>query len=117
MKNKILLIFAILFISFLVNEVKAQAPAPSKNYDLVSENDAVLYPNPVFDGKFYVKTTATVSTVEVLNIIGQSIKKITNETGLPYNILVKLPECENGIYMVRITFADNKTVIKKLSVK
>jgi hypothetical protein len=79
--------------------------------------DVLIYPNPVTDDNFSVKSDNLIKTVEILNVIGQSVKKITNETGVPYNIIVKMPDCEKGMYMVRIIFADNKSQIKKVLFK
>ena len=53
----------------------------------------------------------------MLNVIGQSIILVNNDTGVAYNIPVELPECNNGMYMVKITFEDNNVSIKKIFVK
>ena len=83
----------------------------------MSESEVTIYPNPVTDNKFFVKSEKAVKSVEVLNVIGQSFAKVVNTTGIPYNILVKLPDCDNGLYMVKITFKDNSKMIKKILVK
>jgi hypothetical protein len=84
---------------------------------LVSNADVLIYPNPVTDDNFSVKSDNIIKTVEVLNVIGQCVKKITNDTGVAYNIIVKMPDCDKGMYMVRITFVDDKSLIKKILFK
>ena len=75
-----------------------------------------FYPNPVTNQQFVVKSTKNIVSVEVLNIIGQNIfskkvETITNETD------IKLSNCDNGIYLVKVIFSDNKTAIKRILVK
>jgi hypothetical protein len=79
--------------------------------------DALIYPNPVTDNNFYVKSDNVIKKVEVINVIGQIVKTVNNETNLPYNIFVQFNGCEPGMYMVRITSADNKKIIKKVLIK
>ena len=107
-----------LFVCFalLSPSISAQMSYVSSDYEM-QLNDAIIYPNPVTNNSFYVKSEQTIKTVEVINIIGQSIRTVHNETGLPYNIYVTLPECDKGLYMIRIIYEDNKTQIKEILVK
>ncbi len=99
--------------------------AAAQNYDTVSNplsdnqivEDAVIYPNPVTDNRFYVKAEKTIRSVEVINMLGQTVRKITNETGLPYNIFVNLPDSDKGIFMIRIAYEDKSAEIQKILVK
>ncbi len=118
MKRLIHFISIIIFAVFFI----AQA-AQAQNYEYDSETvyklpahsePAVIYPNPVTDSRFYVKSEKIISSVEVINMIGQTISKINNETGLPYNILVSMPECDKGLYMIRIIYEDKNAEIQKI---
>ena len=112
------LIVSFLLISGLTLTSHAQGFSfESDNFPNITQYDVVIYPNPVIDEKFFVKSDNVIKSVEVLNVIGQTIKKVNNKTGLPYNIFVQLPDCEKGMYMVRITFENNDTLIKKILIK
>jgi len=120
MQKIILSIAFLIILSFSGLQGYSQEMAESESFStpLVAEHSVLIYPNPVFNDNFFVKSeTGTIATVEVLNVIGQRVKKIVNETGVPYNIYVKLPDTQKGMYMIRITFSDNKTMIRKILVK
>lgn len=80
-------------------------------------NDISIYPNPVTDFQFYVSADQTVVNVDVLNVIGQTVKTVRNETKVPYNILVQLPNTKTGMYIVRVTTEDGETHMRKVLVK
>ncbi len=115
MKNILYTLILGLALSLLSHTVSAQTKVSDTQF--VQKYDALIYPNPVTENNFYVKSDQTIRTVEVINMIGQSIRRVENETGLPYNILVRLPECDKGLYMIKITYEDRKTQIKKILVK
>ena len=105
----------IIALLFIFNSAMAQSSFSSDKQ--TAEDNIMIYPNPVTDSKFYVNAEETVISVEVMNVIGQSIKIVKNNTQVPYNILVELPECKNGMYLVRVTTQDNKSFIKKILIK
>jgi hypothetical protein len=79
--------------------------------------DAVVYPNPVRDGKFYVSSSYSITSIEVLNVIGQRIVKKDFNAYNVQEIMVELLNCEQGLYLIKISFINDKTIIKKLLVK
>jgi hypothetical protein len=81
------------------------------------QDNIMIYPNPVTDMKFYVNADKTVTSVEVLNIIGQTVKTVRNDTQVPYNILVQLPNGKKGMYIIRVTTEDNHTYMRKILIK
>lgn len=119
MKSLQLYILTLLIIFALgINHVLAQNNYDANKYTTTEQDHEVLiYPNPAITDKFNVKSDQIIACVEVLNVIGQRIAKVENSTGLPYNMFVNLPECDEGIYMVRVTFADKKVLIKKILIK
>jgi len=89
-----------------------------ESLDILQENiDAVVYPNPVRDGKFYVSSSYSITSIEVLNVIGQRIVKKDFNAYNVQEIMVELLNCEQGLYLVKISFINDKTIIKKLLVK
>ena len=118
MKHSQLLLLVMIFFGIFTLNTNAQDAFSSKSAVNVSlDYDVVIYPNPVTNDFFSVKSDQTIKTVEVLNVIGQCVKRVDNETGVSYNIFVKIPDCEKGMYMVKITFEDNNTIIRKIFVK
>lgn len=117
MKNIYKILLALLLISYLgLNDGFSQNPNyfNSSSVDISPEFNALIYPNPIVDNRFFVKSDKTIKIVEVINVIGQSVKRVTNDTNLPYNILVELNNCEPGMYMIKITSEENQTIIKKV---
>jgi hypothetical protein len=49
--------------------------------------------------------------------LGQTIKKVNNETKIAYNLSVELGNVKEGMYMVKITFDNKETIIRKIIVK
>ncbi|MCK5536810.1 MAG: T9SS type A sorting domain-containing protein [Bacteroidales bacterium] len=79
--------------------------------------DAVVYPNPVINGKFFVSSLYGITSVEVLNVIGQRIIKKEFNAYNEQEVMIELGTCEQGLYLVKIAFITDKTIIKKLLVK
>ncbi len=75
-----------------------------------------IYPVPVRDNSFTIKTDRDISLVKITNIIGQDIFK------LKYNdpqqlIKVSLDNPKRGMYLVTIIFSDGTRVVKKIMVE
>jgi hypothetical protein len=75
----------------------------------------IIYPNPV-TGDFFKVSGTKISSVELMNVIGKSVRILKNETENP-EIVVKVSDLDKGMYLVKITFVDKKSVIKKLLIK
>ena len=86
--NKILLVLFIIFSGLFAYNVNAQGFSYSKDhFDVIfSDYDVLIYPNPVTDNKFYVKSELVIKKVEVMNVLGQNIKTVSNETNIPRNL-------------------------------
>ena len=121
MKNftKILLFLFFVFTGLFAYNVNAQGFSNNRNNinDIIIDYNVLIYPNPVTDNKFYVKSEFVIKSVEVINVLGQNLKTIYNETNVVYNIYVELGDVKEGMYMVKITFTDKKTIIRKIIVK
>ena len=116
MKKIILSIFVSLFALTIAQQTKAQSFSV-QSYTIMPTHEVVLYPNPVTQDYFKVKSNDIIKQVEVINVIGQSIHKKKNEDQTPETLRIQLNNCEKGMYLVKITFNDDKSIIKKLLVK
>ena len=84
--------------------------------NIVKPHQAFFFPNPVINKEFTVKATEIISDIEIVNVIGQTIYK-ENNNALRGDMFVKLPECNDGLYLVKIRFKDNKSIVKKILVR
>jgi hypothetical protein len=75
-----------------------------------------IYPVPVKNNRFTIKTDREVSFVKVTNIIGQDIfrEKYNDPQQL---IHVSLDAPQRGMYLVTIIFDDGLRVVKKIMIE
>ena len=121
MKKNVLITINI-FLLFALFSLHAQSQGMSDNKsknDIVQivNYDVLIYPNPVTENKFYVKSEKVIRSVEVMNVLGQTIKRVLNETDLAYNIQVEIGDVKDGMYMVKITFDNDESMIRKIIIK
>jgi hypothetical protein len=83
----------------------------------LKEKEVLIYPNPLIGDKFIIKTESNITRVEIVNMIGKVVNRAENEDTNLHELTVYLGKCEKGMYFVKITFEDNKSIIKKLLVK
>ena len=75
-----------------------------------------IYPVPVRDNSFTIKTDKDISFVKITNIIGQDIFRIQyNDPQQLIKILLESPK--RGMYLVTIIFSDGLRVVKKILVE
>lgn len=84
--------------------------------EVVKQNNAFFYPNPSTQGWFTVKGTEVINSVEVINSIGQSLTTIKNPVKRG-DMRVSSENWTTGIYMVKINFADDSSIVKKVIIK
>ena len=87
----------------------------SYNSNVVKE--AVIYPNPMIGEKFTIKSEGIITKVEVVNVIGKVINRTENSNIEINEIQIFVGKCEKGIYFVKITYEDKKSIVKKLLIK
>ena len=80
-------------------------------------NEALIYPNPLSGEKFIVKSVSNIKRVEVVNVIGKSINRTENDNFALHELPIYIGNCDKGIYLVKVSFDDGKSIIKKLLVK
>jgi hypothetical protein len=120
MKKSLLLIFLLIFTLALhgqkdtinTNRVLAQQ-------DYLKQANSVnvsIYPIPVRDNSFTIKTDRDISYVKVTNIIGQDVYRLQyNDPQQLIKIFLESPK--RGMYLVTIIFSDGLRVVKKIMVE
>ncbi len=111
MKN--LVTFIILFSLLPINGINAQ------NFSKMNaENKAKVYPNPLLIGQdLNIKSDIAISNVEILDIIGKQIKLQESDNFDTKEMSIRLEQCKQGVYIVKIQFQSGEYAIKKLLVK
>ena len=117
MKKLSLTISSILFFLLITISLNAQDTNFSVELQNSNVHNAIIYPNPITDFKFNVKSEQIISSIEVLNAIGNSIYFEERSNYTTESILINIPRCDKGMYLCKITFDDNEYIIKKLLIK
>ena len=75
-----------------------------------------IYPVPVRENSFTIKTDRDVSFVRITNIIGQDIFRVQYNN--PQQLTkINLDNPKRGMYLVTILFSDGTRVVKKIMVE
>lgn len=83
----------------------------------LTNHEVVIYPNPVVGNVVNFKSASLIRKVEITNIIGKCVKTKENDEYIFDDLSILLENCESGIYLAKITFEDEKVLIKKLIIK
>jgi hypothetical protein len=75
-----------------------------------------IYPVPVRDNNFTVKSDKEIAVIKVTNIIGQDIFRVQYSTPQLLSKIV-LDNPRRGMYLVVILFSDNTRVVKKVMIE
>jgi hypothetical protein len=120
MKKSLPLIFLLIFTlslhgqkdSVIIGRVFAQ-----KSYTNETNNlNISIYPVPVRDNSFTIKTEKDISFVKITNIIGQDIFRFQYSD--PQQLIkIFLNNPKRGMYLVTIIFSDGIRVVKKIMVE
>jgi len=120
MKRSLLLIFLLIFTLVLSGQkdsINAIGAIAQKEYSREANNVSVsIYPVPVRDNSFTIKTDKDISFVKITNIIGQDVLRLQYND--PQQIIkVFLENPKRGMYLVTIIFSDGFKVVKKIMVE
>jgi hypothetical protein len=78
--------------------------------------DVIIYPVPVKDNRFTIKSEKELSSVKVSNIIGQEIFRAKySDPQLITKVI--LDNASRGMYLVTIVFRDDTRIVKKIMVE
>jgi hypothetical protein len=121
-RMKKFLLFFFLIISTLILHGQKDTTAISGNFPQKNTNsdagkiNLIIYPVPVRDNNFTIKSDRDISSVRVTNIIGQDIYRIQFKSSQQ---LVKVPleNTKRGMYIVTVLFSDGLRISKKIMVE
>ena len=120
MKKGILFIMSVIFSISLHAQKDTTVVAYSRaRQDLSSKAPDVsisIYPVPVRENYFNIKTDREVSFVKITNIIGQDIYRAQYNNPQTLNKII-LDNPGRGMYLVTIVFSDGVRVVKKIMVE
>ena len=120
MKKSLPLIFFLIFTLTLHGQkdtINVIGAATQKDISGNAINRIVsIYPVPVKDNSFTIKTDMDISFVKITNIIGQDILRFQyNDPQQLIKIFLENPK--RGMYLVTIIFSDGIRVVKKIMVE
>lgn len=120
MKKILLLFFLIIFTLTLHGQKDTTAISgnyPRNNTKIdAGKINLTIYPVPVRDNNFTIKSDRDISSVKVTNIIGQDIYRIQFNT--PQQLIrVPLENTKRGMYIVTVIFSDGIRICKKILVE
>ncbi len=122
MKKSLPTIFFLLIFTLTLHGQKDSARVTATLYQKDYSRDAAIaanvtiYPVPVRDNSFTIKSEKYISYVKITNIIGQDIFRIqyNDPTQL---IKISLENPKRGMYLVTIIFSDGLSIVKKIMVE
>ena len=120
MKKSLLTFFFIVFTIILQGQ-KDTTAILSKPVQKYLSSEAVkinlnIYPVPVRDNSFTIKSDRDMTFVKVTNILGQDIYRI--QLNSPQQLIrIPLENPKRGMYLVTILFSDGIRVVKKIMVE
>lgn len=120
--GKFLLFLSIFFLTLNLGAQKAGKDAkivPTSERYISGETPEIkltIYPVPVNNNTFNIKTNKDITSIKVTNIIGQDILKEKYRTPQQF-ITVTLNAPQRGMYLVTIIFTDGLRIVKKIMVE
>lgn len=111
-KIKLILVFLTVFIGTAIGQ-QTQLDFTMQLQN-TNNHDAVIYPNPIKGLRFKVQSHSTIEKIVITDMLGNIILTKHIREYANNDILINMPSCNKGLYMVKITFDDNKEIIKKL---
>ena len=116
----------LLFILFIIFNLTLQAQKDTINIigslpqkDISRDASSInisIYPVPVRENSFTIKTDRSFSMIKVTNIIGQDL--LREQYNSPQQLIkIFLNNPKRGIYLVTIIFSDGTRIVKKIMVE
>lgn len=120
MKKSLLFILLIILMSTLQAQkdtITVIGTLPQKDISRdVANINVSIYPVPVRENSFTIKTDRDVSFVKITNIIGQDVFRVQYSN--PQQLIrILLENTKRGMYLVTIIFSDGTRVVKKIMVE
>lgn len=117
MRKILLYLSFLLFTPTLLAQKDALASAGHQYVSRESTNiNLSIFPVPVRNNTFTIKTDRDISSVKITNIIGQDIYRIKFNT--PQQLIkISLESPQRGMYLVTIIFSDGVRIVKKIMIE
>jgi hypothetical protein len=119
MKKSLLFIFLLMTAFTLYSQRDTTAIGPAfANSGYPGERinaNVTIYPVPVKENNFTVRTDKEISFIKITNIIGQDIYK--SRYSSQQTVKISLENPRRGMYLVTILFADGTRVVKKIMIE
>ena len=116
----------LLFLLLFIFTVSLRAQKDSINYigalpqqDInrtTTTANVTIYPVPVRDNSFTIRTDKEISFVRITNIIGQDIYRV-KYSDPEQMIRILLDNPKRGMYLVTVNFSDGTRVVKKIMIE
>ncbi len=120
MKHFLLILFVLLFSPDLFSQrdtVNFSLSSPRKELIRDAYNVNVsIYPVPVRENNFTIRSDKEMSSIKIINIIGQDIFRVKYNTPQLLSKIV-LDNPRRGMYLVVILFSDDTRVVKKVMIE
>ena len=118
-KSLLLILLVILTVSLQAQGDTANYFGTSSQQDISRPATAInvtIFPVPVRENSFTIKTDRNISFVRITNIIGQDIYRVKyNNPDQLIRIILDNPK--RGMYLVIINFSDGSRVVKKIMIE
>lgn len=119
MKKSLLFIFLTIITLCLYSQKDTANISQNQTYSSYNRENVnvnvTIYPVPVKENNFTLKTDKDIAFVKITNIIGQDIFK--NRYSNQQSVRILLDNPKRGMYIVTILFADGTRVVKKIMVE
>ncbi len=120
MKHYLLILFVLSFSAnlFSQRDTVNYSVSSSRNELIKSElnSNVNIFPVPVRDNNFTIKSDKEISAIKITNIIGQDIFRVKYSTPQFISKIV-LDNPRRGMYLVVILFSDDTRVVKKVMIE
>lgn len=119
MKHYLLILFVLSFSLNLFSQSDTVNSVSLAQKDLlrdVSNVNVSIYPVPVRENNFTIKSDKEISAIKITNIIGQDIFRVKYSTPQLFSKIV-LDNPRRGMYLVVILFSDDTRVVKKVMIE
>lgn len=116
--KQVLLSICIIFFTLNINAQTdtTNISQSGKSFSEYTSVKITIYPVPVREGFFTIKSEKDISEIKITNIIGQSIFHERYDSPLN-NIKITLEKPGRGIYLCAIIFTDGSRAVKKIMVE
>jgi hypothetical protein len=120
MKKSLLLLFLVIFtVSLHAQRDTANYIGYASQQDISRPSNSInvtIFPVPVRENSFTIKTDRYISFVRITNIIGQDIYRVKYSD--PEQLIkIILDNPKRGMYLVIINFEDGSRVVKKIMIE